>query len=136
LKQLVDDGDRSVEAVAGEDLLPRAFYVNDLLLDDHGMRDAYFEKAKAKCPPGSLVFFDPDNGLEIKSKKKGQKDSNKFLFGTRRWRSAPSGHSFCSSTGASVRARWRGQRSPLTVLRSISRTIAFSGSKDRGFCIS
>ena len=40
-----------------------------------------------------LIFFDPDNGLEIKSKSLGQKDSSKYLYWSEVVKSFEMGHS-------------------------------------------
>jgi len=34
----------------------------------------------AKLENCDLIFFDPDNGLEVKSRQLGSKGSNKYLY--------------------------------------------------------
>jgi hypothetical protein len=43
-------------------------------------RRKYFSDLGAITKDCDLIFFDPDNGLEVKSKPYGQKDSNKYLY--------------------------------------------------------
>lgn len=48
--------------------------------DSRVERDTWFKELMENTKDNELVFLDPDNGLEIKSKKYGNKDSSKFLF--------------------------------------------------------
>lgn len=72
--------DRTVARIQQEAILPRTLYVEDLIPDDAPKRDAIFKSGMSRLAECDLIFFDPDNGLEIKSKRKGQKNSNKFLY--------------------------------------------------------
>lgn len=85
--------DRTVARIQQEAILPRTLYVEDLIPDDSAKRDAIFKSGMARLAECDLIFFDPDNGLEIKSKRKGQKKSNKFLYLDEIQRSFSWGHS-------------------------------------------
>ena len=43
-------------------------------------RSAWFESALAALSSSDLLFFDPDNGLEVPSKPLGVRDSRKYLY--------------------------------------------------------
>lgn len=79
LAGLVKKPDRTVADIERGPLASAGFQ-SDLLSDSPGLRAPYFDEVVASTKPGSLVFFDPDNGLEIASKRRGRKDSNKFLY--------------------------------------------------------
>lgn len=61
-------------------LLPRTEFFSDLVPDDRTARQVYFSNLLDRCKDCDLVFFDPDNGMEIKSKPKGNRKSNKYLY--------------------------------------------------------
>lgn len=71
---------RRVELIEGTSLLPRARYFSDLVPDDAAGRAAWLESLLNRSSGFDMVFLDPDNGLEVKSKPWGRKDSSKFLF--------------------------------------------------------
>jgi hypothetical protein len=50
------------------------------LTDKPSVRDRYFKRAFKKLLKVDLIFFDPDNGLEVKSSPRGTKDSSKYLY--------------------------------------------------------
>ena len=57
-----------------------ATYHTDQLKDglDHRLR--YFEKAHERLSDCDLWFFDPDNGLEVRSVTKGKRGASRYLF--------------------------------------------------------
>jgi len=65
LGRLVSEGKRSVGQVEQSGLLPNASFFSDLVPKAVD-REAFAQKMTEARPPGSLVFFDPDNGLEVK----------------------------------------------------------------------
>jgi len=61
-------------------VLPGAKFFADLLEDTVTQRNGYFLRAweaLADCP---LLFLDPDNGLEVKSTRRGNAGSSKFVY--------------------------------------------------------
>lgn len=79
LAKLVEEPDRSIADIEAGPLAGSGFE-SDWLSDSVDLRERYFDQVAETAPPGSLVFLDPDNGLEIASKKRGNAKSNKFLF--------------------------------------------------------
>ncbi len=61
-------------------IIQNCLFFSKQLLDDSGKRQQYFSEMGEYFDGVDLIFFDPDNGLEIKSKKNGHKYSSKFLY--------------------------------------------------------
>lgn len=83
---LKSNNNRSVEFIENTDLLHGSQYYSALVPDQTEARDSWFSELKRHSINSDLVFLDPDNGLEIKSKKYGTKNSSKFLY----WREVDS----------------------------------------------
>ena len=80
---------RSVSKVGGHErlihlerseVIPHADYFNDMVPDAMITREDYFASALDSLKNVDLIFFDPDNGLDVPSKPKGRKDSSKFVY--------------------------------------------------------
>jgi hypothetical protein len=81
LKSVVHDQPRErLREIERSGIVPGAVYFNDILADDLAGRQKYFTEAAKKLSATSLIFFDPDNGLEVASNPKGRKDSSKYLY--------------------------------------------------------
>jgi len=90
---VVVQGQRNVGAVPVTGLLPRARFYDPLLPDDAAGRDRYFGTFWEMARGRDLVFFDPDNGMEVRSKRYGRRDSSKYLYWHELVRAYKSGHS-------------------------------------------
>ena len=64
---LSDSRGRCVSFADEWSMIPDAVYYPELLSDDESQRLKYFGEFAEKCRNCDLVFFDPDNGIEIKS---------------------------------------------------------------------
>ncbi|MFQ5853967.1 MAG: hypothetical protein ACE5JU_25690 [Candidatus Binatia bacterium] len=71
---------RDIKVIEKSSLLPDSRFYSHLLTDDHAERRNYFDGFLDFARGKELVFFDPDNGLEIKSVKYGRKGSCRYLF--------------------------------------------------------
>jgi hypothetical protein len=71
---------RRLAAIEASGAIPGAVYFNDLLPDDRVGREAFMAAQLNALRDAELVFFDPDNGLEVGSKPKGRKESSKYLY--------------------------------------------------------
>ncbi len=102
LRQLVIvEGMRDVSSFASTGFLRNARFYNTVLTDDREQRSDYFARfwepadrrksltfdvEPSELAPSigegmfGLVFFDPDNGLEVKSVPLGRKHSSKYLY--------------------------------------------------------
>jgi hypothetical protein len=93
LRQLVRDGRRSVSAVEDAGILAGAMYASDVLHDDLESRRQHFDGVWQPCAETRLLFFDPDNGLEISSVAKGRRGSSRYLF----WVEVANAHALANS---------------------------------------
>jgi hypothetical protein len=84
---VVSRGARDIHLVEKANLIPGARYHAHLLSDDAKQREEYFQRFWTTAEGCDLVFFDPDNGVEVKSKPYGQTGSAKYLY----WRELVTG---------------------------------------------
>ncbi|MFC2139204.1 hypothetical protein ACFLR4_00960 [Bacteroidota bacterium] len=60
-------------------LLGSSFY-SEIVLDYSAARNIWFDNLQLNMENADLIFFDPDNGIEVKSKPYGSKDSSKYIY--------------------------------------------------------
>jgi hypothetical protein len=60
--------------------IPGAEFFNDDTPDEKTKRAEFHQKCLAAMRSASLMFFDPDNGMEVPSRALGRKGSNKFVY--------------------------------------------------------
>lgn len=70
---------RRLQTIEDSGAVPGALYCNELLPDDVSGRTTFMERCASQLSNTELVFFDPDNGLEV-SLSKGRKNSSKYLY--------------------------------------------------------
>lgn len=70
---------RRLQTIEDSEAVPGALYFNDILPNDLTNRTAFMERCASDLRDADLVFFDPDNGLEV-SIQKGRKNSSKYLY--------------------------------------------------------
>jgi hypothetical protein len=87
------EGDRRVAVLEGTDLIPGARYWSALTPDGALARRRFFDEFTAFASGASLVFFDPDNGMEVPSVPFGLRNSNKYLYWSEAQRTYDRGHS-------------------------------------------
>ncbi len=81
LRQVVDiERDRRTARIETSGLLGPVSFHSQMLADSHEDRSLYFSSSAAIFGGCDLVFFDPDNGLEVRSKPRGRKDSCKYIY--------------------------------------------------------
>lgn len=71
---------RTVRAIQHSSILPGACFHHAVLSDAAPERARYFERLWSLAKDEDLVFFDPDNGLEVTSVPMGRRGSSKYLF--------------------------------------------------------
>jgi hypothetical protein len=71
---------RHVRHIQKKNLLPNTQFFDDLVPDGQSSREEWLTKALTKFTGIDLLFFDPDNGIEVKSKGMGRRGSNKYVF--------------------------------------------------------
>jgi hypothetical protein len=80
LVECIRDGERDVSRIESAGILLNAIFHCDLLSDSTQDRARYFADMHERLQNTDLIFFDPDNGIEIKSHPYGRKHSSKFLY--------------------------------------------------------
>jgi hypothetical protein len=80
MKWSIEENKRSIDVAEKKDLIPDATYHPTLLTDDRNEREQYFKELTDISAASDLIFFDADNGMEVKSVKKGNKNSSKYLY--------------------------------------------------------
>lgn len=80
LAEAISRGSRRVRHFQGSKLLPNATFHNSLVPDHTPSRKRWLTTSLRKLGRADLLFFDPDNGMEIKSIPGGKRDSGKYLF--------------------------------------------------------
>lgn len=76
LKQIVENGTRSVAEIERANLFQNTLFCNKML--EAKNRDEWHLEALKNLGHQEVVFLDPDNGLEVKSTKPGSKNGNKY----------------------------------------------------------
>ena len=71
---------RDVKRIEESGLLPRCRFFSMNVADGATERRQYFESFLRFAQNSTLMFFDPDNGLEVKSVPFGRKRSSKYLY--------------------------------------------------------
>jgi hypothetical protein len=81
LKQVVEvERDRRTARIETSSLFGPASFHSEALTDSEEQRGLYFSSCPSIFAGCDLVFFDPDNGLEVRSKPRGRKDSCKYIY--------------------------------------------------------
>jgi len=70
---------RRLQTIEDSGAIAGAAYYNETLSDDAAGRAAFMDRCSTQFRDAELVFFDPDNGLEV-SLPKGRKSSSKYLY--------------------------------------------------------
>ena len=74
-------------------ILPSTVFHSTMLTDDRSQRQQYMDEFLKKAKGCPLVFFDPDNGVEVRSKPRGRKDACKYLYSDELYKTFHAGHS-------------------------------------------
>lgn len=74
------EGKREVAALVASEIIPSARFVNTILDGSSHSRELWLRETTKLAGSNSLVFFDPDNGLEVKSVSKRSRNSSKYLY--------------------------------------------------------
>lgn len=80
--------ERAVREFEASGLLPRALFYGEITPDRADARKTWFGRFAAEVGGSDLVFFDPDNGLEVGSAPYGRVRSSKYLY----WREVEETH--------------------------------------------
>lgn len=92
-ENVLNKGVRDVTAIEQGNILPNCSFYSEFVFDDNNSRLKYFQKFMHSAKGTDLVFFDPDNGLEIKSVPRGKRGSSKYIYWDEVKASYEAGHS-------------------------------------------
>jgi len=73
-------GVRNVSEIENSEILPSCSFFPEFVPDERKARANYHKSAIDSARGCDLVFFDQDNGIEVKSKPLGRKGSSKYLY--------------------------------------------------------
>jgi hypothetical protein len=94
LREVARDPDaRRLQHIEESGILSGAIYFNNPVPDLIVERQVWFRRALTELRDAQLIFFDPDNGLDVPSTSKGTKASSKYLYRDEVVESYRSGHS-------------------------------------------
>lgn len=79
-KDLLIISERKVENIERSNIMANCRFFNQILRDDEKERDKFFQEFSTFSQDADLIFFDPDNGLEIKSIPRGAAKSSKYIY--------------------------------------------------------
>ena len=71
---------RNVSLIERSKLLVNTNYFNQIVPDSDLGRCRWFDSLKNDAKVCDLIFLDPDNGIEVKSKPYGYKNSSKYVY--------------------------------------------------------
>jgi hypothetical protein len=90
---LREDTERATLQAEAWDLVPGAIYQHEMIVDDGSARATYFTATWEFFHGIPLLFFDPDNGIEVSSVSWGRQNSSKYVFWRELEEAAARGHS-------------------------------------------
>jgi hypothetical protein len=93
LSSAMASGPRHLDHVSRLEVLPGARYYSAVVPDRSNDRSEYFRSAMAALEGVDLLFFDPDNGIEVASRPRGSRDSSKYIFWDEITAACSTGHS-------------------------------------------
>ena len=71
---------RHTSVIERANVLRNCRFYSEVIQDNKELRDQYFDRFLKFAGGADLVFFDPDNGLEVKSVPRGKKKSSKYIY--------------------------------------------------------
>lgn len=77
---VVKQRDRHLRHIEGSKALDGARFFGEVAPDSCAERARWFGRMRQVLSRADLIFFDPDNGLEIPSKPLGRKGSSKYVY--------------------------------------------------------
>jgi hypothetical protein len=74
------DQTRDTRLVEKHEIIPGAKFYNQVLEDRPTRRGDYFRGMRAHLASADLIFYDPDNGIEVQSNPVGKRNSCKYVY--------------------------------------------------------
>lgn len=79
-KYVIEHKHRAVSNLEDNSILPNCKFFSEIIEDDEHQHMAYLQRFLDFAHGSDLVFFDPDNGMEVKSVRLGRRNSSKYLY--------------------------------------------------------
>ena len=80
LGEIVSSGQRSVAAIEESGVLGDAEFHRGLMPTEREGRSAYFSSLGELADSSSVIFLDPDNGIEVASVAAGRRHSERYVY--------------------------------------------------------
>jgi len=84
---------RAVNNLEDNGILPNCKFYSEIVQDDACQRTGYLQRFLEFAHDSDLAFFDPDNGMEVKSVRLGRRNSSKYLYFSEVQKAFSAGHS-------------------------------------------
>lgn len=91
--QVIQRERRKVDSIQKDELFPNCLFYSAIIQDDSEQREKFVSNFLKFAKNSKLVFFDPDNGIEVKSVPYGRKNSSKYVYYSEVQRTFKNGHS-------------------------------------------
>lgn len=115
-------GKRHTALIEASGCLPSTRFFSRPIADDERSRKAYFARMLRHFTNVDLVFFDPDNGFEIKSRPIGRSGASKYIYWSELRQTHAAGHSVL------VYQHFPRENRPIFVRRIASKLIEQTGA--------
>jgi len=92
-EQVIERQIRNVNTLESSNILPTCRFYSGVIQDSPSSRREYLQRFLEFAHGTGLAFFDPDNGMEVKSVPFDRKYSSKYLYWTEVENSFSAGHS-------------------------------------------
>ena len=91
--QVIQRGRRKVNSIQRQELFPNCLFYSAIVKDDFKQREKFISSFLKFANKSELVFFDPDNGIEVKSVPFGRRNSSKYVYFSEVQKTYSNGHS-------------------------------------------
>lgn len=92
-EQVIEHQNRKVSSIESSAILRNCRFYSEIIQDNSASRKEYLKYFLEFSRDATLVFLDPDNGIEVKSIPFGRKNSSKYLYWTEIEEYYSAGHS-------------------------------------------
>lgn len=79
-KSVLYENTRNLAVIEKSKLISNVEYISNILEDPIDKRKSYFENLFVHSKKFDIIFFDPDNGIEVESVSLGKKKSSKYIY--------------------------------------------------------
>jgi hypothetical protein len=79
-KSIHVNSDRNLKIIEDAQIIRGTTFFSKILGDDIVSRKTYFDSLFEESKKSDVIFFDPDNGIEVPSVQPGKRNSSKYIF--------------------------------------------------------